>query len=373
MRNSPMRIGFYAPMKPPGAPNPSGDRTIARLLVRALTLAGHIVEVLSDLRSWDGVGDPNLQARFESEARKEVTRILDRPEPRPDLLFTYHCHYKAPDLLGPDLAAAWHSPYVIAEGSYSPKRADGPWALFHGHSVRALKAATCHLVLSPRDRAGIDAIAAPQTRVLDLPPFLDTAPYAALDPPPTDDPVTILTVAMMRIGEKAWSYRFLIDALAALETKSNLPPWQWAVVGDGPARDDIKALAEQTLSAPVAWYGTLGPHEVCDVLSAAHIVAWPGLGEGIGMVFLEAQAAGRPVLAVDGPGPGSVIAPPDGGWLTAQDTNAFATKLADLIRNTALRTRIGTAGAARMERDHSLNATTRRLDRLLRRLVEEHQ
>ena len=39
-----MRIAFYAPMKPPNHPVPSGDRTMARLMMAALELAGHEVE-----------------------------------------------------------------------------------------------------------------------------------------------------------------------------------------------------------------------------------------------------------------------------------------------------------------------------------------
>ncbi|MGF1455844.1 MAG: glycosyltransferase family 4 protein [Alphaproteobacteria bacterium] len=368
-----MRIGFYAPMKPPDALNPSGDRTIARLLIRVLTMAGHDVTVLSGLRTWDGRGDPALQAQLEEEARADVKRVLNESPERPDLLFTYHCHYKAPDLLGPALAKKWACPYVIAEGSFSPKRADGPWAGFHARSLEALRAATCHLVLSPRDRSGIEAAARPGAHILDLPPMLDTAPFAALDPPPTDGPVTLLTIAMMRAGEKTWSYRFLIEALAQLQAVDGLPTWCWSVVGDGAARSDIEALARSRLRVPITWHGALDTDAVLAALAGAHIFAWPGLGEGIGMVYLEAQAAGRPVLAVDGPGPAAVIVPPVGGWLTPQDPPAYAARLADLIRNGSIRSWMGAAGRNRVERAHGLTITARRLDRVLTRLVETHR
>ena len=47
-----MKIAFYAPMKPPDAPRPSGDRTIARLLLRAMAIAGHEATVASAVRSY---------------------------------------------------------------------------------------------------------------------------------------------------------------------------------------------------------------------------------------------------------------------------------------------------------------------------------
>jgi hypothetical protein len=37
-----MRIAFYAPMKPPDHPQPSGDRRMANLLMQALRLAGRL-------------------------------------------------------------------------------------------------------------------------------------------------------------------------------------------------------------------------------------------------------------------------------------------------------------------------------------------
>ena len=59
-----MRVAFYAPLKPPDHPVPSGDRSMARLLIRALELAGHEVGLASRLRSRDTDGDPARQSRL---------------------------------------------------------------------------------------------------------------------------------------------------------------------------------------------------------------------------------------------------------------------------------------------------------------------
>src|SRR4051812_22263565 len=47
-----MNIAFYAPLKSPHHPVPSGDRLMARQLMAALTLAGHSVTVASEFRSF---------------------------------------------------------------------------------------------------------------------------------------------------------------------------------------------------------------------------------------------------------------------------------------------------------------------------------
>ena len=90
-----MRIAFYAPMKPPGHPQPSGDRRMANLLMQALGLAGLEVELASRFSSRDGVGDPERQARLAQVGAGMADRILRRfrarpAAERPGCWFTYH-------------------------------------------------------------------------------------------------------------------------------------------------------------------------------------------------------------------------------------------------------------------------------------------
>ena len=70
-----MRVAFYAPLKPPDHPVPSGDRRMAGLLVEALTRAGHEVELASRLRSRDGAGDAAYQARLERVGAAMAERL----------------------------------------------------------------------------------------------------------------------------------------------------------------------------------------------------------------------------------------------------------------------------------------------------------
>ena len=56
-----MRIAFYAPMKAPNHPSPSGDRPVAQMLWQALEAGGHEVTLASDFRAYDGTGDSAAQ------------------------------------------------------------------------------------------------------------------------------------------------------------------------------------------------------------------------------------------------------------------------------------------------------------------------
>ncbi|MFZ9635662.1 MAG: glycosyl transferase, partial [Alphaproteobacteria bacterium] len=63
-----MRLAFYAPLKPPDHPVPSGDRRMAQLLMAALAARGHDVELASRLRRRDGAGPPARQLRLAAGA-----------------------------------------------------------------------------------------------------------------------------------------------------------------------------------------------------------------------------------------------------------------------------------------------------------------
>ena len=139
-----MRIAFYAPLKPPDHPVPSGDRRVARLFLEALRLAGHEPFVASRLRSFDRGGDPLRQARLAALGRRAAERLLRRwrrtPQAAPQLWFTYHLYYKAPDWLGPAVSRALGIPYVVAEASHAPKAARAaPGTLGHRAVADALR------------------------------------------------------------------------------------------------------------------------------------------------------------------------------------------------------------------------------------------
>ena len=71
-----MRIAFYAPMKAPDDPVPSGDRHMARLVARALGAAGYDPWVASRLGTLDLGGDPVRERVVARASMAEVEGIL---------------------------------------------------------------------------------------------------------------------------------------------------------------------------------------------------------------------------------------------------------------------------------------------------------
>ena len=95
-----MRIAFYAPMKSPRHPVPSGDRLMARQLMQALELLDAEVRLASEVRTYikapDTVGLEDEMLAGESEARR-IIREWEAEGWRPDVWFCYHPYYKALD------------------------------------------------------------------------------------------------------------------------------------------------------------------------------------------------------------------------------------------------------------------------------------
>lgn len=358
----PLRIAFYAPLKAPGHPVPSGDRLMARSLLRCLAAAGHQVAVVSELRAYLGdAQDWAGWAALQRAAAAEVARIgADWAEGKPDVWLCYHPYYKSPDLLGPELCQRFGVAYVTVEASLSARRDRGIWAEMQAQARAAVRLAAVNLSLTARDALGL---AQPGVRVERVAPFIDTAAFAAL---PDPQPGHLVTVAMMRAGDKFDSYQRLAAWLALL------PPglqWRLSVVGDGPLRAQVQALFGD-VAARVDWLGQLAPAEVAQVLARGSAYVWPGCGEAYGLAYLEAQAAGLPVVAQAVAGVPEVVCDAETGFLTtAGDDAAAAGAVARLLGDAGLQARMGQAARARVLRDHGFDAAVRRLDDVMHAVV----
>lgn len=371
-----MRIAFYAPLKSPRHPNPSGDRHVARLFIKVLENRGHEVEIASHLRSRDPIGDPQRQARVkalgEKLAQRYIRQLKKRPKSSwPEAWLTYHLYYKAPDWIGPAVCRALKIPYLVAEASVAYKRAGGPWDLSHRAVLDALQLAEGAITLNPHDAACLPE----GVRSWPLPPFIDERPFIearqawqqhrrdlaerfGLNP----ERPWILTIAMMRPGDKLESYRLLARALRGLPDI----PWQLLVIGDGQAREEVEAAFAWAKNNKVVFAGQMDSEALTRVIPACDVYAWPAVNEAYGIALLEAQAGGLPVVAGKTGGVPAVVADSQTGLLsTPGDTVAFAASLRALLAAPGKRRCMGDLASKRVERIHSLAAAGEKLDAIL--------
>ncbi len=353
-----MRVAFYAPMKSPNHPVPSGDRLMARLLIRALELGGHQVDVASEFRTH--ASTPEAAAALEPAISVELERLrlTWKSGPRPELWFCYHPYYKSPDPFGPAISTEFAIPYVTAEASYAAKRDRTGWATSQKLVGEAIMRAAVNISFTERDQGGL-AAAFPQARLAGLKPFIDTALFDKGSPAP--DPRRLMTVAMMRAGDKMDSYAILAKALRLIEDRS----WTLAVIGDGPMRQEVQALYAGLPN--IEWLGERNAVEIAELLGRGGVYVWPGCGEAYGLAYLEAQAAGLPVVAQETAGVPAVVEAGVTGLLTPDgDVAAYAEAVAALLDDRQRRDAMGQAARRFVLGERSLATAARVLNEILR-------
>lgn len=293
-------IAFYAPLKSPHHTVPSGERQMARNLMQLLTRDGVAPKLVSELRSFDKHGDGAVQAELQAQAEAEIPALIARGQAEGWALWaTYHSYYKAPDLLGPAVSAALGIPYVSFEATRANKRLGGPWDAFEQKAQVACDAADVLFHFTGRDAVALRDHLNDGQQLVHLPPFLA---QEALPAPAQPDSPTILVAGMMRKGDKLASYSIIAEALGHLTGD-----WQVEIAGDGPCRAEV-----ETLMAPygerVRFLGQLDAAEIAQAYARARVFFWPGVNEAFGMVYLEAQAHGVPVVAQERLGVRDVVA-----------------------------------------------------------------
>ncbi len=368
-----MRIAFYAPLKPPDHPVPSGDRQLARALAAALAAAGHDVGLASRFRSHDRTGDPARQLRLRALGARLAARTIRQlaTAARPDVWFTYHLYHKAPDWLGPPVSSALRIPYVVAEASVANKQAGGRWAIGHAGAVDALVRADAVVHVNPADVPAVRALRHDRPDDLLLPPFIDVRSFAGDAPPQREPapgtPVRLVAVAMMREAAKLASYRVLA---AALQRIAGLA-WELEIVGDGPARSAVEDAFAGLPPARIRYAGALERSAIAARLAAADLFVWPAIDEAFGMALIEAQASGLAVVAGRSAGVAAVVADGTTALLTPPgDVAAFAAAVARLVDDAPLRRQMGAAAARRARERHDVPAAARELGQLLQRVAQ---
>lgn len=222
------------------------------------------------------------------------------------------------------LAHAWQRltgcPYDlwVYGGETSLGFAPRPWMTRYLH--RVLRGARTVFTNSPYTTGEMIAFGLPAERVVELPLAVDEAYHPAGRDPELvarhglSGKLTFLTVG--RLVERK-GVDTMLRCLAILA--ADLPPWHYVVVGSGPYRPYLERLTDElglqdrvTFTGFVADEALPAYYTLCDVFAMPNReVVGAGVSiEGFGIVFLEAAACGKPVIA--GRSGGAVDAVVDG-------------------------------------------------------------
>jgi len=329
----------------PASHEGSGTAVGIRTLAEGLRALGHSVETL---RPRQGGGTLLGRARFNLSLPRQLG-----VEKQPDLVVGFDV-----DGLFWGNSSRRRSPYVLAlkgiaadEARYSQSAGE---KLLLSTLARWEKtnAEGAELILVPSFySAGVAQreYGCPRHRIRVVPEPIDLSLW---EPPhahhPLPDRPTILSVA------RQYPRKDTATLLQAAERlRRAVPDLHLRIIGGGPELPRLLALSSELgLEDTVTFHGALPEdREVRTAFREAHLFALPSLQEGFGIVFLEAMAAGLPVVAARAGAAPEVISEGETGLLVPPgDPARLAAALLRLLHNPEEGARMGEAGKARVLR-----------------------
>ena len=178
----------------------------------------------------------------------------------------------------------------------------------------------------------------------------------------SDLPESAFLVGSIGRLDELKNYDVLIAALGQL--KDSLPEVHLAVLGDGPRKERLKALAEELgVAERVHLLGFRNRPE--SFLAALDVFALPSKYEGMSNVVLEAMSSGLPIVCADLPSHREVFSPGIEGEIVSPSTaELWAQKLGELYRESERRRALGLAARAKIIERFSIENMVRDYDRL---------
>ncbi len=147
-------------------------------------------------------------------------------------------------------------------------------------------------------------------------------------------------VTLLYVGRISKEKDLDVIGVAWKELRKSHDSIQLAFVGDGPYVAELRSAYPEAL-----FTGYLSGETLATAYASSDIFLFPSTTDTFGNVLLEAQAAGLPAVVSNAGGPRELVEDGVTGYITpALDAGAFAAAVAKLIRDPALRKRMGMAG-----------------------------
>jgi glycosyltransferase involved in cell wall biosynthesis len=300
-----LKIQVWSPAVDPRA---GGIENYSSAIVRALAdvYGAETVSVLAKHQSPDelrarvppGVrvfGTGAVPSRLRTAAFSSLLlsrRALDRP----DLILSTHLNFATFAIMAPGLFRTKYAISLHGIEAWELRRRSQATALQHADLLLPVSGFTRDIVAS--------AQRLPSARFQILPNTVDTEQFT-IGPKPgylleryglgAAQP-TILSVGRLFASEQYKGHDRVIRALG--EVRQEVPDVRYLIVGDGDDRPRLQALCEtEGVAGLVIFAGRVPATELADHYRLCDLFALPSNGEGFGIVFLEALACGKPVIA----------------------------------------------------------------------------
>ncbi len=181
----------------------------------------------------------------------------------------------------------------------------------------------------------------------------------------------LLVVGRMAPTERYKGHDQLLEAMPRLLAVH--PGARLVLAGDGGDRLRLEAKASALgLAESAVFTGFVAEATLMELYRRCAAFVMPSLGEGFGLVFLEAMRAGKACLAARGSAAEEIVEDGATGLLVGQDPEELASALATLLGQPGLARRMGEAGQRRWRERFGAERFTEQIRPLIEKLVTSH-
>jgi len=202
---------------------------------------------------------------------------------------------------------------------------------------------------------------------VDVTEFEDARPLETVGGVDVRDRNVLLTVS--RLAPRK-GHDVLIEALPSITEEH--PDTVYLVAGDGGRRSELESLARRVgVEDHVVFLGYVPDEDLPDLYATADLFVMPNRREGnsvegFGIVFLEANATGTPVVGGDSGGaPDAVADGVTGRLVDPYDADAVAEAVTELLSDRETLTRMGRNGYERVRSEFNWDRAGRELEEVL--------
>lgn len=197
-------------------------------------------------------------------------------------------------------------------------------------------------------------------------------------------------IARPRPRQKNWQDKFLIlsasnltkskgvdDTLRAIRLllDRGLTDIHFLIVGDGPYRTALEQLAvELDIQENVDFLGWKEHPEVMEYMSTCDLFCLPSWREAFGLVYLEAMAHGKPVIAVNDQGGADFVVNSQTGFLVPpKSPKAIADRIEILYKNRARAAEMGQRGKSLVVNEMTWQANAAKTKAIYEELLSDYK
>jgi len=265
--------------------------------------------------------------------------------------------------VGTSLARRWRVPHVLTllgGDVYDPSKPLSPHrhGILRGWVKRLARTADRVLADSSDVQQRFNQFFDPQLPVEVIPLGIrrppDVGPCNRADFGLSPDDIVVIAVGRL-VRRKS------VDQLIDCVAESNDPKLKLVLVGAGPLERKLRTqAAARGISERVVFTGFVSEETKLGLLRCSDLFASTSQHEGFGLVFLEAMAAGLPVLCYDTGGHTDFLESGRTGYLVPlNDLDEFSRRLNELVRDADVRARMRQHKVTTME-DYYIDACARR-------------